>query len=791
MVTLPLPIRALTAGKLQCNSVPTGAKITGDSGFNAQTGTLTATTNTLISNLRPGNYYVTVWGVPDYNEKTSMVNIPGNGGTRTFEFRMLKVDGGNSPGNVILISIEPNDPEDDLGDGAEIWIREISGDFAQIPGETTSAYLERDGGKYEIYVTKDGWITPQTQSVIVPAYEIGKDTEYVDVTFKLDPKIQSTIPPIDNSQVSVGQTATDTATVNGDSIPPTGTVTFKLFGPSTSADCNSPAIYEITKDLDSGSASCSYIPKTAGSYYWLASYSGDDNYLASTTTCGYTRVTVLPAATSTELASSMNPSTYGDSIKFTATVSNTDGSVPPAGSVQFKIDGSDFGSAVTLTDGQAISGEISSLTAGSHAVKAVFTDTTGNFVNSEKSIDQVVNKASTTINWVNPADITYGTALGVSAAECPVQQELAVPVTSSTGTFTYNPVSEKVLDVGLNQPLSVHFDPDSANYNAADKTVYINVLKAGRICTLDTDKLWTRTYDGTASLTSCSVSAGSSDGSMTFTRDATPVSTADSMTNAGSYRYTCQWTGGSNYNDCTKESNTLLINKATTSISSSAQTLVTAGGIATDTATLAGGYNPTGSIIFTLYGPSDTAICSETNKVFTSTPVTVNGNRNYISPAYTTKAVGTYYWIAEYSGNENNNGFKTPCGAAGETLTVNYIFNGFFPPIDMINVNTFDTKKTPPTIPLKWYLADGNGPVSDTANFDGVWTQEVKCDPFGDNPQTPQVESSSGGSGLQTPVNGNWQFNWAIKKSYSTHCKIVFVQFKNGQISPKIKYKFI
>ena len=230
---------------------------------------------------------------------------------------------------------------------------------------------------------------------------------------------------------------------------------------------------------------------------------------------------------------------------------------------------------------------------------------------------------------------------------------------------------------------------------------------------------------------------------------------------------------------------------ATTSVSSAAQTPVTAGGIATDTATLAGGYNPTGSIIFTLYGPSDTAICSDTNKVFTSAPVTVNGNGDYVSLGYTTKAVGTYRWIAAYSGDTNNNGFKTKCGDDGETLTVNYIFNGFFPPIDMVNVNLFDTKKTPPTIPLKWYLADGNGPVSDTARFKGVFTQEVTCDFNNNNAQIPQLESSPGGSGLQTPVNGNWQFNWAIKKSYATHCKFMFVQFTNDQISQKVRYKFI
>ncbi len=102
----------------------------------------------------------------------------------------------------------------------------------------------------------------------------------------------------------------------------------------------------------------------------------------------------------------------------------------------------------------------------------------------------------------------------------------------------------------------------NANYTSATNTSNFVINQATRTCTLATDKNWTRTYDSTSSSTNCTVSAGSSDGSMTFTRNSTSKSSPDAVATAGSYNYACQWTGGVNYSDCTQQTNTLLINKA-------------------------------------------------------------------------------------------------------------------------------------------------------------------------------------------------------------------------------------
>jgi ELWxxDGT repeat protein len=69
----------------------------------------------------------------------------------------------------------------------------------------------------------------------------------------------------------------------------------------------------------------------------------------------------------------------------------------------------------------------------------------------------------------------------------------------------------------------------------------------------------------------------------------------------------------------------------------------------TDSATLSGGNNPTGTITFTLYAPhSATVVDTEM--------ATVSGNGTYDTPnGFTPTAVGTYEWTANYSGDANNN----------------------------------------------------------------------------------------------------------------------------------------
>jgi len=117
--------------------------------------------------------------------------------------------------------------------------------------------------------------------------------------------------------------------------------------------------------------------------------------------------------TSTTVTSSANPSIFGQAVAFIATVTNTGtGTATPTGFVQFYVDGVAFGAAVPLSGSGASAAATSGLTAtlsvsGSpHTIKAVYTNTDGNFSGSSGTLSQTVNPAptSTTVtSSLNPS----------------------------------------------------------------------------------------------------------------------------------------------------------------------------------------------------------------------------------------------------------------------------------------------------------------------------------------------------------------------------------------------------
>jgi hypothetical protein len=131
--------------------------------------------------------------------------------------------------------------------------------------------------------------------------------------------------------------------------------------------------------------------------------------------------------------------------------------------------------------------------------------------------------------------------------------------------------------------------------------------------------------------------------------------------------------GGNHVDTCATAGPGLAAPTLTTTVASSGVTL---GAAISDTATLSGGgigsAAPTGTIIFTLFGPND-ATCA-TAAIFTSA-VTVNGNGTYTSGSFTPSVIGTYRWIATYSGDANNAPTATACGDANETVIVSAALN--------------------------------------------------------------------------------------------------------------------
>ncbi|MCX8190426.1 MAG: hypothetical protein N3F05_04345 [Candidatus Diapherotrites archaeon] len=170
-----------------------------------------------------------------------------------------------------------------------------------------------------------------------------------------------------------------------------------------------------------------------------------------------------------------------------------------------------------------------------------------------------------TVTQNAPSSAVYNTSFNVTAT---ASSGLPVAITTS-GSCSGSGSGSAVITMtsGTGTCYVYYNQAGNDNYHPAPQiTQTVNAQKANRTCTLVTDKEWTRTYDGTESNTSCIVSAGSNDGSMVFTRGSEIVSSPDSVTNAGVYNYSCQWTEGANYNGCQAQEKTLTINKALLSV---------------------------------------------------------------------------------------------------------------------------------------------------------------------------------------------------------------------------------
>src|SRR5439155_220774 len=105
------------------------------------------------------------------------------------------------------------------------------------------------------------------------------------------------------------------------------------------------------------------------------------------------------------------------------------------------------------------------LTAGAaQALSVTFTPTDAvNYTNATRTVAINVLRATPTITWPAPADITYGTALSATQLNA---------TASAAGTFAYTPAAGVVLNAGTAQTLSVTFTPtDAANYASATRTV--------------------------------------------------------------------------------------------------------------------------------------------------------------------------------------------------------------------------------------------------------------------------------------------------------------------------------
>lgn len=142
---------------------------------------------------------------------------------------------------------------------------------------------------------------------------------------------------------------------------------------------------------------------------------------------------------------------------------------------------------------------------------------------------------------------------------------------------------------------------------------------------------------------------------------------------AGSFRWTASYGGDANNEavslGCNASGQTSSVAKASPGLAATATSTVVVGNTITDQATLSGGFEPGGNIVFRAYGPDDES-CGGA-PAYEQT-VAVSGNGPY-SPAGFAPGPGAYRWTVEYEGDGNNETASLGCNASDQVSAVGTI----------------------------------------------------------------------------------------------------------------------
>jgi hypothetical protein len=267
-------------------------------------------------------------------------------------------------------------------------------------------------------------------------------------------------PSAYGQQVTFTVTVTTRAPGTG---TPTGDVTFWDGGTAVG-----------TGTLDaSGKATFTTSDLMAGSHSMTVDYNGGTDFAASTSTA-VTQV-VNPASTRAALSSSVNPSTYGQEVTFTVTVTTlAPGSGTPTGDVTFWDGTTPLGTGTLDESGKATL-TTSDLRAGSHSITVGYNGSVDFAASTSSAVTQVVNRAPTATaleSSVNPSafgqDVTFTATVTTSDPGAGTPTGVVTFLDGSTvlGTRTLDgngqaTITTSELDVGNHSITAVYGDDDN------------------------------------------------------------------------------------------------------------------------------------------------------------------------------------------------------------------------------------------------------------------------------------------------------------------------------------------
>jgi predicted secreted protein len=449
--------------------------------------------------------------------------------------------------------------------------------------------------------------------------------------------LQSSVNPS-----ALGQSVTFTATVTGTSV--TGTVTFKD-GATTLATVT------LNGSGGSGQATFTTSALSVGTHTITASYSGDVDDAPSTS--APLNQVVGQGATTTALISSQNPSTFGQSVTFTATVTGSS----PTGTVTFKDGATTLGTGTLNGSGQATF-TTSALSLGTHSITATYNGDANNAASTSAPLNQVVGQAPTTTalqSSVNPS--TAGQSVTFTAT---------VTGTSVTGTVTFKDGATTLATVALNgsgqatfttSALSVGTHSITASYSgdvddAPSTSAPVNQAVNQGATTTTLISSQNPSPFGQAVTFTATVTGANPTGTVTFKDGATTLATVTlngsgqamfttSALSAGTHTITATYNGDANNKPSTSAPLNQVVNKApTTTTLTSSPNPSAFGQAVTFTATVKGsGGTPTGTVTFKVDGITIGTVKLNSSGIATLTVSSL--------------AVGTHSITATYNGDAN------------------------------------------------------------------------------------------------------------------------------------------
>jgi hypothetical protein len=544
------------------------------------------------------------------------------------------------------------------------------------------------------------WVATYNGDANNPSLSGGPADEPVAV--KSLPSISTTQQP---ASAIVGSSIADKATITGGSNP-TGTVLFRLYNNPTATGV---PLFTDTEPLSSGSAtSATYGTTAAGTYYWVATYNGDAKNFSVASTPAGEPVNVAKATPTISTAQQPATAGIGSSIADQATVS---GGYNPTGTVTFELyDNPNATGSPVFTDTKSLSN--GSATSGGYATSAIATyywvasyggDSNNNTAASGSASEPVsVTKATPSVSTTQqPASALIGSSIADKATVSGGYQ--------LTGTVTFklynNPnatgaalfTDTEALSAGTATSAGygttatgtyywvATYNGDTNNNTASSSTAGEPVVVALAVPSVATTQQPASAVVGSSIADQATVSGGlSPTGTVTFRlynnptatgspvfTDTKPLSSGSATsgpyatTLAGTFYWVATYNGDASNGPASsgKAAEPVTVTKLTPSLKvkplpSSAHV----GQAIKDGAKVTGGYNPTGKVTFRLYNNRK----AKGRPLFTSTKSLSRGHAT--SGSYKPKKAGTYYWVATYNGDANNNSVSS--GKASQPVTI-------------------------------------------------------------------------------------------------------------------------